>query len=77
MNSGFNYYCLDKNCGLKKTTKENYDKTSSDYLYWVQIKENFEGLSEILSRDFKIDPQICESLTAEETRPRSYLKGNG
>lgn len=77
MNSGFNYYCLEKNCGFKKTTKENYDKRSSDYLYWIQIKENFEGLSEILSREFKIDPHISESLTAEETRPRSYLKGNG
>jgi len=77
MNDRFNYYCLDKNSGFNKTTRENYERTCEDSLYWIQIKENFEGLSEILSREFKTDPHICESLTAEETRPRSYLKGNG
>lgn len=63
--------------------KMNFKKASIDEclnsrkLYWIKIDKNFEGLHDILTSKLEIDPVVAQSLTAEETRPRSYLKDEG
>jgi zinc transporter len=44
---------------------------------WVHMDYTFESAREWLTRESGIDPIIVEALTAEETRPRSFVHNGG
>ena len=44
---------------------------------WIHLDGKYETSAGWLERNAELDPLVIESLTAEDARPRSYVKGKG